>query len=84
MINQYAFEAEKVIHGNPSGVDNAIATYGGAKVYEKGKDLKDLVGFSGVEFLLTNTNVAKNTKRQVQLFKERLDNVYGINTRFPR
>lgn len=27
-INLYAFKAEQVIHGNPSGVDNAVSAYG--------------------------------------------------------
>jgi mevalonate kinase len=78
LVNEYAFEAEKVIHGNPSGVDNAIVTFGGAKLFEKGEKLKDLVGFRDVEFLLTNTNVSKNTKLQVQLFKERLEMVSSL------
>lgn len=27
-INQWALEGERVIHGNPSGVDNAVSTWG--------------------------------------------------------
>ncbi|KAJ3173435.1 hypothetical protein HDU87_007596 [Geranomyces variabilis] len=69
-VNQWAFMAEKVIHGNPSGVDNSLATYGGAKIYSKGQ-LESLNGFSSLRFLLTDTCVPKNTKRQVEMVRTR-------------
>ncbi len=33
----YAFEAEKIFHGNPSGLDNTISTYGGMLLFRKGE-----------------------------------------------
>jgi mevalonate kinase len=35
IINAWAFLGEKCLHGNPSGVDNTVATFGGGVVFRK-------------------------------------------------
>ncbi|KAJ3110857.1 hypothetical protein HDU96_006221 [Phlyctochytrium bullatum] len=75
-INSWAFTAEQVIHGTPSGIDNAICTYGGAGVYTKGNPLKPIDGLTSLEFMLINTKVPKDTRVQVGKVRERM-------TKFP-
>ncbi|KAI9026918.1 ribosomal protein S5 domain 2-type protein [Hyaloraphidium curvatum] len=73
-INGWAFMAEKVIHGNPSGIDNTLCTYGGAKMFTRGKaQVDDVPGFEASTFLITNTNVPKNTMLQVANVRKRRD-----------
>ncbi|GAB6148015.1 mevalonate kinase [Stetteria hydrogenophila] len=36
-VSRVAYEAEKVVHGRPSGVDNTIVSYGGGLVYRAGE-----------------------------------------------
>ncbi|KAI9254301.1 GHMP kinase [Sporodiniella umbellata] len=72
LINTYAFKAEQVIHGNPSGVDNAVATYGGAKTFVRGKGFDTLEGFGSLRLMLTNTKVPRSTNALVAGVGEKL------------
>ncbi|KAK7032850.1 cystathionine beta-lyase [Favolaschia claudopus] len=71
-VNKWAFVAEKVLHGNPSGIDNCVAVFGGALAYTRagfgfgGKvGMHQVQGFKSLRFLLTNSQVPRDTKKLV-------------------
>ncbi|KAK6219101.1 UV-damaged DNA-binding protein rad7 [Pestalotiopsis sp. IQ-011] len=69
-INSWAFVAEMCIHGNPSGVDNTVATQGKAVVYLKGDGekpptVKPLWDFPELPLLLVDTRQPKSTAHEV-------------------
>ena len=62
-ICNWAFKSEKIIHGNPSGLDNSICTFGGIMSYITGQPLRPLAANSGsLRVLLINSCVSRNTK----------------------
>ncbi|NWT18876.1 KIME kinase, partial [Vireo altiloquus] len=71
LINSWAFRGEQVIHGNPSGVDNAVGTWGGALRYQAGK-ITPLKRVPTLRILLTNTKVPRSTKVLVAAVKEKI------------
>ncbi|XP_042525560.1 mevalonate kinase [Dipodomys spectabilis] len=71
LINKWAFQGERVIHGNPSGVDNAVSTWGGALHYQQGK-MAALQRPPVLQILLTNTKVPRSTKSLVAGVRSRL------------
>lgn len=69
-INRWAFVSEMCIHGNPSGVDNTVATQGKAVVfqrtdYSKPSSVKPLWDFPELPLLLVDTKQAKSTAHEV-------------------
>ncbi|XP_047683134.1 mevalonate kinase isoform X1 [Prionailurus viverrinus] len=71
LINKWAFQGERVIHGNPSGVDNAVSVWGGALRYQQGK-ISLLKRLPALRILLTNTKVPRSTKALVASVRSRL------------
>ncbi|WVF66200.1 cystathionine beta-lyase [Kwoniella sp. CBS 6097] len=70
IVDGWAFLAEKVLHGNPSGIDNAVSVRGGAVAFTRSVGgrkggLDGLHGFSSIRLLLTNTLVPRDTKSLV-------------------
>lgn len=66
-IDSWSLMGEKCFHGNPSGIDNAIATHGGAVLYQRFGGpgnvavRTNLRNFSGIKLLLTNTKIPRST-----------------------
>jgi mevalonate kinase len=56
---------ERVFHGNPSGVDNAMATHGGMAVFKKGEPLKRIVPRRRVRLVAAYSGASSSTKDMV-------------------
>ncbi|AAS53015.1 AER335Wp [Eremothecium gossypii ATCC 10895] len=65
-VNRWALVGEQCIHGTPSGIDNAVATYGDAVLFQRQPDgstkFDHLSDFPQMPMILTNTKVPKSTK----------------------
>ena len=72
-ISNIAYKAEKIVHGTPSGIDNTIATYGGAILFKKG-DIKQIQITSKIPLVIGDSGIERNTAdwvRRVRLRRER-------------
>jgi mevalonate kinase len=89
-INQVAYEAEKAYAGNPSGIDNTAATYGGLMWFRKnmagGQDLVEHLSIEEpVEIVIGSTGKVANTKAMVEGVDDRKrKNPQKYNTVFKR
>ncbi|MFA7398710.1 MAG: hypothetical protein WC046_09530, partial [Candidatus Bathyarchaeia archaeon] len=71
-----AYEGEKAYAGNPSGIDNTAATYGGVMWFKKnpagGQDLVERIKLKKpVEIVIGSTGKVANTKAMVEGVAER-------------
>ena len=69
-INEVAYEAEKAYAGNPSGIDNTAATFGGLIWFKKNlgvgsNSIEQLSIREPVEIVIGNTGIVANTKAMV-------------------
>lgn len=64
-IRDWSFIGEKCIHGNPSGIDNTVATFGGAVTFKKPDIFTPLTSFPPLKLILTNTAVPRRTSELV-------------------
>jgi len=75
-INEIAYEGEKAYAGNPSGIDNTAATFGGLLWFKKnvsgGPDTMEKLSIrKPVEIIIGSTGIVANTKAMVAGVAER-------------
>jgi mevalonate kinase len=75
-INDIAYEAEKAYAGNPSGIDNTAATFGGLLWFKKNlaegsNTIEKLSLRKPVEIIIGSTGIVANTKAMVKGVAER-------------
>ncbi|KAL9320290.1 hypothetical protein ACSQ67_012129 [Phaseolus vulgaris] len=71
LVNKWAFEGEKIIHGKPSGIDNTVSAYGNIISFKSG-NLTRTKSSMTLKMLITNTKVGRNTKALVAGVGERM------------
>jgi mevalonate kinase len=69
-----ALEAEKTVHGTPSGVDPAIATYGGSILFQTDTGFKPLEVKAQIPLVIGDTGVERFTRIQVEKVRKIADN----------
>ncbi|MCK4896640.1 MAG: mevalonate kinase, partial [Candidatus Heimdallarchaeota archaeon] len=65
-LNELAFDAEKIIHGRPSGVDNTISTYGGIQLYKEKKFSQLNIPKFSSYVVIVNSGIPRSTKTYVE------------------
>ncbi|KAG5187596.1 GHMP kinase [Tribonema minus] len=65
-LNAWAYAAETLIHGNPSGLDNTVSCYGGVLRYvREPRSTETVATFPQLSMLLTDTRVAGRSTRRL-------------------
>ena len=90
-INDLAFQSEKVAHGNPSGIDNTLATFRQPLVFRKGdpsmaeplnipNPLSLVVGMTHTQGLTAKTvgNVRKAHAERTRLYEKIFDDIDSL------
>ena len=76
-IFRIAYEAEKIVHGTPSGVDPAISTFGGMLLFQVDTGFKPLNVEADLPLIVCDTGIERSTSVQVA-------KVRSVKERYPQ
>lgn len=66
VVRERAMAWERIFHGNPSGIDTAVAAHGGFVYFQRGAPLEVLEVRGGLELCIGHSGVASSTKSMVE------------------
>ncbi|RLE82705.1 MAG: mevalonate kinase [Thermoprotei archaeon] len=80
-VSQLAYEAEKITHGKPSGIDNTVSTYGGVIVFRKTEGFIKLedINYESLIFILADSGSREETKilvEKVRKLRQKYEEVF--------
>jgi len=73
-VFRVTYEAEKVVHGTPSGVDPAISTFGGTLLFQIDTGFKPLEAKTDIPLVIGDTGVERSTRIQVEKVRKIMNN----------
>jgi len=76
-VFRVTYEAEKIVHGTPSGIDPAISTFGGTLLFQMDTGFKPLDVKMDIPLVVGNTGVERSTRVQVEKVRD-------IRERYPQ
>lgn len=77
LICKWSLDAEKLVHGKPSGIDNSVCTYGGVLTFQDGI-INHLKSIPQLKIIVTHTKVPRSTKDLVSGLRERYQQLPSI------
>ena len=67
-ITNLAMVSEKIIHGNPSGIDPAIAAHGGVIMFKKGFSQRPIILKTPLDFIVCFSGSGQSTSKMIRKF----------------
>jgi len=69
-VFRITYEAEKIVHGTPSGIDPAISTFGGTLLFQMDTGFKPLDVRMDIPLIIGDTGVERSTRVQVEKVRD--------------
>jgi mevalonate kinase len=79
-ILRISYDAEKIVHGAPSGIDPAISTFGGALLFQMDTGFQPLDVSVDIPLVIGDTGIQRSTRSQVEKVrstKEKYEQIMG-------